>query len=260
MREIREMAPGIGGVKLWLMLSSMYSYGWMPGRDAFLGLLRRNMLMQMPRRTRSTTNSNHRFHKWKNLIKGFVPTRPNQLWVSDITYIDLEDGCCYLHLVTDAYSKKIVGWCLAGSLGAVFTLEALRMAIDQAGGGDLSGLIHHSDRGVQYCCDMYIGELQAHGIRISMTEDYKPTDNAIAERVNGIIKGESVYRQTRRFSTVDEAREHIHGFIRFYNGKRPHMSLGNQTTDSVHQQQGEQRKMWKKKVYPKNEQNSQINP
>jgi len=259
-REIREMDPGIGGIKLWLMLSSMYGYGWMPGRDAFLDLLRRNMLMQMPRRTRSTTNSNHRFHKWKNLIKGFVPTRPNQLWVSDITYIDLEDGCCYLHLVTDAYSKKIVGWCLAGSLGAVFTLKALRMAIDQAGGGDLSGLIHHSDRGVQYCCDMYIEELQAHGIRISMTEDYKPTDNAIAERVNGIIKGESVYRQTRRFSTVDEAREHIRSFIRFYNGKRPHMSIGNQTPDSVHQQQGEQRKMWKKKVYRKKEPTLQINP
>ena len=134
------------------------------------------------------------------------------------------------------------------------------MAIDQAGGGDLSGLIHHSDRGVQYCCDMYIEELQAHGIRISMTEDYKPTDNAIAERVNGIIKGESVYRQTRRFSTVDEAREHIRSFIRFYNGKRPHMSIGNQTPDSVHQQQGEQRKMWKKKVYRKKEPTLQINP
>ena len=250
-REIREMDPGIGGVKLWLMLSSMYSHGWMPGRDAFLNLLRRNLLMQKPCRTRSTTNSNHRYHKWKNLIKGFVPTCANQLWVSDITYIDLEGGCCYLHLVTDAYSHKIVGWCLADSLAALFTLKALRMAIEQAGGADLSGLIHHSDRGVQYCCDLYVEELQKHGIRVSMTEDYKPTDNGIAERVNGIIKGESVYRQTRRFSTTEEAREHIRRFIAFYNGKRPHMSVGNQTPNSVHQQQGVQKKMWKKKIYQK---------
>ena len=250
-REIREMDPGIGGVKLWLMLSSMYNHGWMPGRDAFLNLLRRNLLMQKPRRTRSTTNSNHRYHKWKNLIKGFVPTRANQLWVSDITYIDLEGGCCYLHLVTDAYSHKIVGWCLAGSLAAVFTLKALRMAIEQACGDDLSGLIHHSDRGVQYCCDLYVNELQKHGIRISMTEDYKPTDNGIAERVNGIIKGESIYRQERRFATYGEALEHIRRFIAFYNGRRPHMSIGNQTPDCVHQQQGVQRKMWKKKIYQK---------
>ena len=240
------------------MLSDMFSYAWMPGRDAFLDLLRHNMLMQKPRRTRYTTNSNHRYHKWKNLIKGLVPTHANQLWVSDITYIDLEDGCCYLHLVTDAYSKKIVGWCLAGSLGAICTLKALRMAIEQAGGGDLSGLIHHSDRGVQYCCDMYVEELQSHGIRISMTEDYKPTDNAIAERVNGIIKSESIYHQARRFSTIEEAREHIQRFISFYNGRRPHMSIGNQTPDSVHHQQGEQKKMWKTKIYHKNNLSLQI--
>ena len=259
-REIRELDPGIGGIKLWYMLRAMFSTGWMPGRDAFLGLLRCHGLMQKPRRTRSTTNSNHRYHKWKNLIKGFVPTRANQLWVSDITYIELEGGCCYLHLVTDAYSHKIVGWCLADSLSAVFTLKALRMAIGQAGGGDLSGLIHHSDRGVQYCCDLYVEELQRHGILISMTEDYKPTDNGIAERVNGIIKGESIYRQERRFATYGEALEHIRRFIAFYNGRRPHMSIGNQTPDSVHQQQGEQRKMWKTKSYQKNHESLQINP
>ena len=200
MHEIRGFDPGIGGVKLWKMLCVMFNTGWMPGRDSFLNLLRRRGLMQKPRRSRSTTNSNHRYHKWKNLIKGFRPTAANQLWQSDITYIDLAGGCCYLHLVTDAYSKKIVGWCLAESLAAAFTLKALRMAIGQAGGGDLSGLIHHSDRGIQYCCDLYVEELQKHGIQISMTEDYKPTDNALAERVNGIIKGESVYllRRMRR--------------------------------------------------------------
>ena len=251
MREIREMDPGIGGIKLWLMLSTMFSSGWMPGRDAFMNLLRRNRLMQRPRKTRSTTNSNHRYHKWKNLIKDFVPTHANQLWVSDITYIDLECGCCYLHLVTDAYSKKIVGWCLSASLGAVFTLNALHMAIEQAGGGSLPGLIHHSDRGVQYCCDMYVNELQAHDIQISMTEDYKPTDNAIAERVNGIIKSESLYRNTRRFATIRDAREQIKCFVDFYNSKRPHMSIGNQTPNCAHAQQGEQKRMWKAKIFLK---------
>ena len=233
------------------MVSEMFACDWVPGRDAFLDLLRRNQLMQKPRKSRSTTNSNHRYHKWKNLIKGFVPTAANQLWVSDITYINLTGGCCYLHLVTDAYSKKIIGWCMAESLAAVFTLRALRMAINQAGGGDLSGIIHHSDRGVQYCCDMYVEELQKHGIRISMTEDYKPTDNAIAERVNGILKGESVYRQEHRFPSFSDARAHMESFITFYNSRRPHMSIGNQTPDSVHHQQGEQARVWKTKKYQK---------
>ena len=259
-REIRGMDPGIGGIKLWLILCDMFDADWMPGRDAFLNLLRSRNLMQKPRKSRSTTNSNHRFHKWKNLIRGFIPTGANQLWVSDITYIDLVGGCCYLHLVTDAYSKKIVGWCLAGSLGAMFTLRALRMAIGQAGGGDLSGLIHHSDRGVQYCCDLYIDELQKYGIQISMTEDYKPTDNAIAERVNGTIKGESIYRQNRRFETYDEALSEIGRFIEFYNGRRPHYSIGMQTPNEAHEQTGEQKRMWKKKNYAVNGQRLQINP
>ena len=254
------MDPGIGGVKLWLMLNDMFDADWMPGRDAFLNLLHGHNLMQKPRKSRSTTNSNHRFHKWKNLIKGFTPTAANQLWVSDITYIDLAEGCCYLHLVTDAYSKKIVGWCLADSLGATFTLRALRMAINQAGGGDLSGLIHHSDRGIQYCCDLYIDELQKYGIRISMTEDYKPTDNAVAERVNGTIKGESIYRQQRCFGTYHEALKEIERFIDFYNSRRPHYSIGMQTPDIAHEQTGEQKKMWKKKNYGGNGERLQINP
>ncbi len=242
------------------MLCAMFNTGWMPGRDSFLNLLRRHNLMQKPRKSRSTTNSNHRFHKWKNLIKGFTPTAPNQLWVSDITYIDLAGGCCYLHLVTDAYSKKIVGWCLASSLEAVFTLKALRMAIEATGGCDLHGLIHHSDRGIQYCCDLYVQELQSYGIQISMTEDYKPTDNGIAERVNGIIKGESKYRQERRFETYEEALGHISRFVEFYNSKRPHYSIGMQTPNAAHEQTGEQKRMWKTKIYKKNEQTLQINP
>ena len=134
------------------------------------------------------------------------------------------------------------------------------MAIEQTGGGDLSGLIHHSDRGVQYCCDLYVEELQKHNILVSMTEDYKPTDNGVAERVNGTIKGESIYRQERRFETYEDALEQIRRFVDFYNDKRPHMSIGNQTPNIAHGQTGEQKRMWKNKIYHKNEQNLQINP
>jgi len=164
--------------------------------------------------------------------------RPNQLWVSDITYIDLDRGCCYLHLVTDAYSHKIIGWTLADSLQAVHSIRALNMAIEQTGRCDLLGLTHHSDRGVQYCCNDYVSRLQEYRIQISMTEDYKPTDNAIAERVNGIFKQELIYRE-RRFRNITEARRRIAGFIDFYNNDRPHMSIGMKTPSQMHDQNGD---------------------
>ena len=242
-RQIRQMDPGIGYYKLWLMMKRMFICDWVPGRDAFLGLLRDFQLMQKRPKPRHTTNSNHRYHKYKNLIRGFVPTGPNQLWVSDITYIDLVDGCCYLHLVTDAYSHKIVGWCLSDTLEAGYTLEALRMAISQATADELNGLIHHSDRGVQYCCNAYTDELKKYGIKISMTEDYKPTDNAIAERVNGILKTEVVYREGR-FKSIEDARERIQRFILFYNDQRPHASIGMKVPSQAHLEYGTQLRMW----------------
>jgi hypothetical protein len=197
------------------MMKDMFQNDWVPGRDAFRSIMREHKLLLPAPKPRHTTNSNHRFHKYRNLIRGFIPTAANQLWVSDITYIDLVGDCCYLHLVTDAYSRKIVGWKLADTLEADNTLEALRMAISQATADELRGLIHHSDRGVQYCCNAYTEELKKFGVRISMTEDYKPTDNAIAERVNGILKTEVIYRE-RRFKTIDDARERISSFISFY--------------------------------------------
>ena len=150
----------------------------------------------------------------------------------------------YLHLVTDAYSHKIIGWCFAESLSAKHTLDALRMAIAQTGKEDLHGLIHHSDRGIQYCCNAYVEELESHGISISMTEDYKPTDNAVAERVNGIIKQELIYRR-KQFASYEEAKEAIERFITFYNNDRPHMSIGFQTPTVAHQQVGAQQRHWK---------------
>lgn len=233
------------------MVCSIFGWDGVTGRDNFFKLLRRNKLMLKRPKPRRTTNSNHRYHKYKNHIKGFVPTGPNQLWVSDITYIDVDGGCCYLHLITDAYSHMIIGWKLADTLKAAITLNALSDAIDRTARDDLTGLIHHSDRGVQYCCDMYIEKLRQFNIIISMTEDYKPTDNAIAERVNGIIKQECVYR-SKHFMDMDQARSVIGRFISFYNTRRPHMSIGMLTPEAVHQQLGGQRKMWKTKVFSPN--------
>jgi len=255
-REIRGEDPGIGGYKLWLMLISMFGRGFVPGRDRFFVLLRRKGLMLPRPKPRHTTNSNHRYHKWKNLVKGFVPTAANQLWVADITYIALAGGdVCYLHLITDAYSHKIVGWALARTLKAAISMEALEMAIRQAvamrGSESLKGLIHHSDRGVQYCCDAYVAMLHARDISISMTEDYKPTDNAVAESVNGKIKVESVYRMS--FNSFEQACRVIEHFIRFYNYRRPHMSIGYKVPAVAHLEQGEQKRMWKNKIYPKKE-------
>lgn len=252
-REIREEDPGIGGYKLWLMLTELYGRELIPGRDSFLTLLRRHQLMLPPRKARHTTNSNHRYHKWKNLVKDISLASSNQLWVSDITYIQLANGdVAYLHLVTDAYSHKIVGWVLADTLRAALSIKALQTAIDQAiemGGKEcLKGLTHHSDRCVQYCCDAYVQKLQEYGIGISMTEDYKPTDNAIAERVNGIIKMEKVYRM-HVFKDIECARAAIERYIHFYNYRRPHMSIGYKTPAKAHLEQGTQQKMWKKKKY-----------
>lgn len=263
-REIRNSDPGIGGYKLWVMLTGLLGVESTPGRDSFYAVLRRNRLMLPPRKTRCTTNSNHRFHKWKNLIKGFEPTAANCLWVSDITYIPLADGgWSYLHLVTDAYSRKIIGWVLSDSLSSDNTLEALRSAIQQAvemnGKEDLTGLIHHSDRGIQYCCDQYVELLQKHNISISMTEDYKPTDNAIAERVNGTIKTELVYRKCS-FHDLEYAKNVIEKFVAFYNEKRPHMSVGYKVPSEVHLEEGKQTRKWKTPKYTSKKQENEKEP
>lgn len=242
--EIRRMDPGIGYFKLWLMIKQTFTADWVPGRDAFLGILR-NFGLTLPRpKPRHTTNSNHRYHKYKNLIRGLYPNCPNRLWVSDITYIDVSTGSCYLHLVTDAYSHKILGWVVAKGLDAQYTVEALQMAMDQATEEELGQLIHHSDRGVQYCSNAYTELLKMHNVRISMTEDYSPTDNAIAERVNGILKTEVIYRE-RRFKDIEDARNRIASFIEFYNEKRPHSSIGYKVPAQAHCESGEQQRMWK---------------
>lgn len=230
-REIRNEAPMIGGYKLFLMLQSLYPDRIM-GRDKFYSLLHRNHLMLKPVKKRHTTDSNHHFHRWKNLIKDFVPDAPRRLFVADITYIETESGVCYLHLVTDAYTHEIVGWELSETLHAVHTLSALREAVNNSRNYELSKLIHHSDRGIQYCCNQYVDYLQSLGASISMTEDYKPTDNAIAERVNGILKSEWLYVMPRPKDIMD-ARSLLGSIITFYNTRRPHMSIGMKVPQQV---------------------------
>ena len=242
--EIREQDPGIGAYKLYRMLSDIFPDEMM-GRDAFYRFMHEHHLMLPPERRRHTTNSNHNYHKYKNLAKGMRPTRPNQLWVADITYIDTdncfrlshcymlwvadityidtEEGVVYLHLLTDAFTHEIIGWTLSDSLRAENTVMSLEQAITLMAVFSLSGLTHHSDRGSQYCCNAYIEKLKSINAAISMTEDYKPTDNAIAERINGIIKQEWLYRM-KRPRDLQHAREIISGIIDFYNTRRPHMS------------------------------------
>lgn len=244
----REEAPRLGAFKLYIILLGILGRENMMGRDAFFNFMSAKRLMLKPSKGRRTTNSNHRFHKYTNLTKGFVPTSINQLWVSDITYIETADGICYLHLITDAYSHKIIGWVLAPTLQAIYTLEALEDAIAQTGKNDLSELIHHSDRGSQYCSKLYVDKLNEYNIKISMTQDYKPTDNAIAERVNGILKQEWLY-VNHQFKDEVHARGELARIILFYNTKRPHMSNNMNTPEQVHSQGARPKRCWKNKIY-----------
>lgn len=219
-KDIRSQAPGIGAYKLFLMLKELYP-GEMRCRDCFYRMMHIHNLMLKPGKRRHTTDSNHNFRKYRNIAMGMDIVRPNQLWVADITYIDTDEDVSYLHLLTDTYTHEIIGWVLSDSLVADNTVAALEMAIAGVSYLGIEGLVHHSDRGVQYCCNRYIECLKSVNVSISMTESHKPTDNAIAERVNGIIRQEWLYRMKRPGNT-DEARKLISNIIDFYNTRRPH--------------------------------------
>jgi putative transposase len=222
------------------------------GRDAFYDFLRDNhlMLRRYRRRTR-TTDSNHLLHKYPNIIRGIVLMAPNQLWVSDITYIPLMERFCFLSLVTDAYSHKIVGWELAPTLAYKHTEDAMRAAIKNAQ-CDLHGLIHHSDRGFQYAYPSYIALLNDEGIQPSMTENGDPLENAIAERANGILKQE--WLNDYQFKSIDEVRTLLEWVIPYYNSQRAHSSIDWHTPDEASQMKGQLKRRWKnyyrKKVDP----------
>jgi putative transposase len=248
LRELQRDMPGAGIPTLYKLLKQpLSSHGIKMGRDAIQELRRQYGLIQRPRRRYiATTDSYHRFKKYPNIIKDLVVTKPSILWVSDITYIRVGNDFNFLSLITDAYSRKIVGYCLYPTLAKAGPLTALRMAI-QTLDGPPENLIHHSDRGMQYCCDEYINELETYTIGISMTENGDPYENALAERINGILKETFGLKET--FTSTSEAAEITARAIDFYNNVRPHTGIDNLTPDQAHQITGEIKRQWKKKVY-----------
>lgn len=219
------------------------------GRDALFDLLSERGLLVRKRKRRGcvATLSRHRFKKYPNIVRDFIPIAPNQLWVSDITYIHLANGFAYLSLITDAYSRKIVGFYLSEDLSARGPLAALKMALSSNPQRD--GLIHHSDRGVQYCCDEYVKLLEQNKVKISMTENGDPLENALAERVNGILKQELLEEVFAGFET---AQKEIAKACSTYNHLRPHGSIDNLKPDQAHQLSGTIKKRWKN-YWPKND-------
>lgn len=230
-QEIRRKMPMIGCRKLYRMLKcDLESMGIKFGRDTVFEILRRKGLLIRPKkRYVKTTNSFHHFKKYSNLIKDKVIRRSNEVFVSDITYIRLRGGFCYLFLITDLYSRKIVGYDLSVSLGVEGALRALKMAL-RGTTGNSDGLIHHSDRGIQYCCWDYTGLLKQRGIEISMGEAGNPYDNAVAERVNGILKIEFMLDSI--FESAGRAKQAVKEAINTYNTLRPHLSLGYLTPEA----------------------------
>lgn len=239
----------MGARKLLVLLESfLLEHQIKMGRDALFELLAANNLLIKRRKRRApTTNSLHWLRKYPNLIRSFTTTRSNQLWVSDITYWRLKDRFIYISFITDAYSHKIVGYQVDETLEAASTIRALQMAIDEAA-GSIEGLIHHSDRGIQYCSHHYVKLLQDNQIQISMTENGDPLENALAERINGIIKEE--YLDCYQIETIQEATLLLEEVVKLYNQERPHMSIGNLTPEEIHQTNQKTERLWRN-YYPK---------
>jgi transposase InsO family protein len=233
----RKLQKRLGTRKLYgEMRPFITAHGFQIGRDALFTLLsERGLLIKKRKRSGCiTTFSRHRFKKYPNLIKDFIPIAPNQLWVSDITYIHLKQGFAYLSLITDAYSRKIVGFYLSRDLSAQGSLKALKMALTN--NLNRTGLIHHSDRGVQYCCNEYVNLLDTkHNIKISMTENGDPLENAIAERINGILKQELLEEE---FANFEAAQKAVAIACSTYNHLRPHGSINNMKPVEAHQKTG----------------------
>ena len=245
-RAIRLDHPRMGGRKLYELLQPFLKiHSIKMGRDALFDLLSTyNLLVKRKKRKTRTTYSHHWLRKYPNRIKDFIPSRSNQLWVSDLTYWNVSSGVLYLSFITDAYSHKIVGYQVALSLHTIGCLKALQMALEQLKDDPQQvQLIHHSDRGVQYCSGEYVKLLQENHIIISMTENGDPLENPIAERINGIIKGE--YLETYTVKTIQQAQQLLDQVVTLYNEQRPHLSLGNLTPDWVHRTNQKGDRKWK---------------
>ena len=230
----RAVQPRLGGLKLHgILRDDLAAQGVCLGRDVFFRVLRNQglLLEPLPKAPR-TTNSNHSLPVFTNLIKDLELTAPNQVWISDITYIRTRGDFLYLSLVTDKYSRKIVGYHLGKTLETQDTLKALTMALADLPEG--AKPIHHSDRGCQYCSHDYVKELRDHGLQVSMTEEDHCAENAQAERVNGILKQE--YFLNYEFHGEEHARRAVDEAIRLYNRRRPHRSLNMRTPEQIHRQ------------------------
>ena len=250
-RRVRQKDRGIGGGKLWKMYKKEFGDEHSVGYNRFYDIIEKyDLKVRKKKRRVKTTDSGHDLPLYPNLVKELIPLRPNQLWVSDITYmvvyLNAETGeydFCYLSLVTDYYTKEIIGWCVGETLEAKFAIEALNMALERLGGNLSVNLIHHSDRGVQYASYDYTKLLKEHHIKISMTECGDPKDNAVAERVNGIIKNELLMGMA--FFSIEEVRRALKVAIDFYNNERPHMSLDWKTPAEAALCTGELERKWK---------------
>ena len=246
-KDIRKEDPGIGGMKLWHMYRKEFGCDYPIGRDRFCRIVDENGLkVRLRIRKPRTTDSTHGLPTYPNLIKGYIPTAANRLWVSDITYIVImDDDChyhfCYLSLILDAYSEEIVGWSVSPSLDTDSPKAALKMALKRIDGKEVN-LIHHSDRGCQYASREYVNMLRSHGIKVSMTESGDPKDNAQAERINNTMKNELL--KDKVFNTIEEVITAIALAVDFYDNRRPHMSVGMMTPSEAAESTGERDMKW----------------
>ncbi len=231
-KKRRKSLPREGVRKLMKSLNQDFEKQQLKiGRDTLFNVLRKNQMLTLRKKySARTTNSYHRFYKYKNIIKDIEVNRSNQVWVSDITYIRTVKGFCYLALITDMHSRKIVGYDISDSLELKGCVRALNKALYQA--KNINGLIHHSDRGIQYCSNIYTQILKRKKIDISMTEENHCYENALAERVNGILKDEFYLDQT--FTNVAHAKRAAKSAIKLYNEIRLHLSLDFKTPNMVY--------------------------
>jgi putative transposase len=231
--EERKMQPRLGTRKLHFMLQgALAEAGVELGRDRFFEVLRQGglLLEPLPREYPQTTSSYHCLPVFTNLVKDLKLHGPNEAWVSDLTFLRTEEGFLYLALVTDKFSRKIVGHHCGETLAAAGCVRALEMALQDLPAGAYP--IHHSDQGSQYCCHEYVNALGLRGLRISMTVQDHCAENALAERVNGILKGE--YGLGQKLKTKAQARQLAEQGVRLYNTRRPHTALQYRIPAEVH--------------------------
>ena len=244
--KIRKKHPKMGVRKLKVVLAR--DYGIDVGRDSLFDIMRNaGLLMRKRMRHRRTTFSGHGMRTYPNLIKEIVPSRPDEIWVTDITYLHVEGRHMYVFLVTDMYSRMVVGWKVADNMRDDNAIEALKMALRGMNPQYKEmPVIHHSDRGSQYCSLDYVKLMKKHSMEISMTEGGNPRENSVAERVNGIIKNEYLYPLQVSISGLHMR---VHRAIHAYNAERPHLSLNMHTPEYVYRTGILTHRLWKN-YYP----------